>query len=493
MSDFKKSVITSKGLALLAKAQAGATINFTKVAIGDGAYSGDLETLTSLKSHVKDLDISNLRTEGSKSWVEVNLNNSGMIAGYYIREIGLFAMDPDEGEILYSVSNVGFGTGDFIPSEGTNIVECQYVIAINTLNASEIVATMDTSLIYASKDEVEVIANGLGITQNDIISVSNRLEATESDLIGVSNTLATNQSNLNYVSDELVATQNSLNGVSNTLTVTQSELNGVSNTLDVTKSDLNGVSNILAATQNDLNPIIPTINNHVLSINTQSDQLKLTLKITRDITGGPIAIIRNGGVSKPLKMPNGDAVVELLVETMFYDVVEDNVAFYLAPKGAKLEGNALSTDVLLGKTFCNANDRGLIGTMDLSNLLASNIKKDVVINGVTGNVSTYQYATGTLNFAALSDGRNGYSSYGYPGFQPDIVIAFTEYFTNTISVATKTTCPIFPFDKMSNNDNDSSPIMYITIYTDQKFRIGMNLPSGVSCPIHKMRWLALKF
>ena len=50
---FKESVLTKKGIALLAKAQAGrCTIKLTKAAAGDGSYASgeDLTTRTALKS-----------------------------------------------------------------------------------------------------------------------------------------------------------------------------------------------------------------------------------------------------------------------------------------------------------------------------------------------------------------------------------------------------------------------------------------------------------
>ena len=50
---FKESVLTKKGIALLAKAQAGrCAIKLTKAAAGDGSYTSgeDLTTRTALKS-----------------------------------------------------------------------------------------------------------------------------------------------------------------------------------------------------------------------------------------------------------------------------------------------------------------------------------------------------------------------------------------------------------------------------------------------------------
>lgn len=149
------------------------------------------------------------------------------------------------------------------------------------------------------------------------------------------------------------------------------------------------------------NPVETTINDKTISFNTNSNLKKVTLKILSDVTGGPILVSRNGQTAKPLKLPNDEAVTELLAETMFYDVIENMTAFYLAPKGAKLEGNAIANDVLFGKTFCNKDQVGLTGTLDLSTLRAENIKAGVLINRIEGAY------TGPQNIYEFSKSYNG--------------------------------------------------------------------------------------
>jgi hypothetical protein len=69
--------------------------------------------------------------------------------------------------------------------------------------------------------------------------------------------------------------------------------------------------------------------------------------------------------------------------TVWYSSVSD--CFFIK---ASAEGTADVANVLAGKTFSNDNDTGLVGTMDLSNLISDNIKKDVTINGITGTLPT---------------------------------------------------------------------------------------------------------
>lgn len=109
----------------------------------------------------------------------------------------------------------------------------------------------------------------------------------------------------------------------------------------------------------------PTIVGTVITVTVDHTEPIFKIKVTADHTETGFTVSRNGGAAKALQMPNGDAVVELLAETGFYDIVEEGAVFTLAPKGAKLVGDATVNDVLLGKTFSNADEVGLVGGLDL--------------------------------------------------------------------------------------------------------------------------------
>ncbi len=116
MAQFNETVLTEKGLSLLTKAQMGAPLKFTRVAIGDGnLFSGDLKKLTSLINETDSLPILELKkVKEGQTVIQAMITNEKMSVGSYIREIGLFALDPDEGEILYSISNAG-EKADYLP------------------------------------------------------------------------------------------------------------------------------------------------------------------------------------------------------------------------------------------------------------------------------------------------------------------------------------------------------------------------------------------
>lgn len=124
MAMFRPAVLTEAGLRLNAKIQAGlATISFTKAATGDGEY-GENESaagLTDLKSQKQEflidrVDIVNDHTVHLKFVITNNLDEKVLEAGYYVKEVGIFAKDSDEGEILYAVAIAIENQWDYMPT-----------------------------------------------------------------------------------------------------------------------------------------------------------------------------------------------------------------------------------------------------------------------------------------------------------------------------------------------------------------------------------------
>ena len=113
MAEFSKLVITNKGQALLAKMIAGeGSVEFTKVSASSTAYTdAQLEGLTSLSNVKQTSLISKItRTNGVAIKVEAAFTNTELTAGYYMKALGLYAVDPDDGEILYAVTRETSGS-----------------------------------------------------------------------------------------------------------------------------------------------------------------------------------------------------------------------------------------------------------------------------------------------------------------------------------------------------------------------------------------------
>lgn len=147
MAQYTGMILTKKGRDLQAKAEAGATLTFTKAKIGDGqlGQGQSLENLNDLISPQKTLTISSVQAEsGGLCRIRTNITNQGITQGFYVREIGLFAQDPDLGEILYAISTAS--AADYLPPEGgATIVNNQFDIIVIVGNASSISATINPS------------------------------------------------------------------------------------------------------------------------------------------------------------------------------------------------------------------------------------------------------------------------------------------------------------------------------------------------------------
>lgn len=150
-------MITNKGKALQAKAQTGVELRYTRFRVGDGQLGGrPISDLTGLINPVMSLPISKLQTRlGGRAVVGTVMTNKDVTTGFYFRELGIYAQDPDVGEILYCYGNAG-ETADYIPAKGgSNIIEEPIDISTIVGNASNVTAGIDESLVWASHDDVE--------------------------------------------------------------------------------------------------------------------------------------------------------------------------------------------------------------------------------------------------------------------------------------------------------------------------------------------------
>lgn len=161
MSAFGGLILTNKGRNLQAKAQVGAQLNFTRIAIGDGDLDGtSILDLNALRHEVKSLSITKLKTmTGGKAVVGTTFSNQDITSGFYWRELGVFAQDPELGEILYCYGNSG-ANAEYIPAGGgPDTIEKSIDVVTIVGNVSSVTASIDQSLIYASQQDLTNIQN----------------------------------------------------------------------------------------------------------------------------------------------------------------------------------------------------------------------------------------------------------------------------------------------------------------------------------------------
>ena len=148
MSNWGKPVLTKQGLKLQAKVDAGNAMQLTKCRLGSGTIgsSQQLEDLTELVAPVQTLPIASVTysDDSHACIISAVTDNSTVTTGYYLREFGIYAKDPDDGEILYAVASDS--EPDFIPAKGTSTVISQEIgVALTFANAANVTAVVNTS------------------------------------------------------------------------------------------------------------------------------------------------------------------------------------------------------------------------------------------------------------------------------------------------------------------------------------------------------------
>lgn len=182
MGAFKSAVITTKGQALLAKVVAGTTkLEFTKIAVSENTLSGDLASKTGIGTIKQSEKVASVvRQNGANVKVSASFSNETLGAGYYVRNIGLYATDPQDGEILYSISvaDESTATADWMPPfNGIGVSSLLVDLVTAVSNASNVSVTVDPSAgatvaqIVNLQEQIDDVRTFVGYEQDDVYGV----------------------------------------------------------------------------------------------------------------------------------------------------------------------------------------------------------------------------------------------------------------------------------------------------------------------------------
>ena len=154
MAAFPKMTLTNAGQALQTKVLAGATLTFTRIALGDGQLNGQpIAPLTALISQKATVEVDSVRVVNtSTAQVAGFFSNADISTGFWWRETGVFAQDPDMGEILYGYTNSG-DAGDYIPTVADTRIEKYIYCSIAVANATTVDITIPSSDTYIPVSE----------------------------------------------------------------------------------------------------------------------------------------------------------------------------------------------------------------------------------------------------------------------------------------------------------------------------------------------------
>lgn len=180
MAEYSKLVITNYGQELLAKMIAGSgNIDFTKISASSTTYTeAQLASLTSLSNIKQTSLISKVtRTNNVAIKVEAAFSNASLTTGYYMRTLGLYAVDPDRGEILYAAVIETSGNCYMPPYNGVTVTGA-YIQMISTVgNADNVSLAVDPGAFATIGDvqelesEIADLKAFVGYTDDDIYGV----------------------------------------------------------------------------------------------------------------------------------------------------------------------------------------------------------------------------------------------------------------------------------------------------------------------------------
>ncbi len=206
MANWTGFSMTSRGAELQAKVNAGSTtLTFTKLALGSGEAEGSLENLTELVHKEMDMTIKSISNEGNIVTLRSTITNKGISQAFYAREMGLYATDPDLGEILYAIQTDP--KPDNIPAEGSaTVVSEDFTAHLIMSNTGSVSAVLDTGALAtledldahnAAKDAHPDIRQKI----TDDISAHNKDENAHSNLVRVKS-MSTTDDGINYITQD---------------------------------------------------------------------------------------------------------------------------------------------------------------------------------------------------------------------------------------------------------------------------------------------------
>ena len=152
--------LTLKGQELNAKIQAGngdIPLEITRIVSASGYSDNPLE-LEDVIDRKQTAQIIRRTVTGVRAAIEITLSNQGntttgespLTAGYALTQFGMYAIDPDEGEILYRISQ--FDTPNYVPAATEMGWTINPTWNFTVGNASEVIVHIDPSGMATAGD-----------------------------------------------------------------------------------------------------------------------------------------------------------------------------------------------------------------------------------------------------------------------------------------------------------------------------------------------------
>lgn len=181
MANWQTAVVTDKGKALIAKVTAGTTqLNITRAAIGRGNPS-NLVQATALANAIGAAEIITKVAKNNTTTVTVRITNAAFSQLESISELGLFATDPDEGEILFCVM-VDSNPDQVQAASNSTLVAKTITMGIGYDNADNVTVVLSNTAWVTAEEVLAMITDELrkyGNTTHKIVDSTVALNSAQ--------------------------------------------------------------------------------------------------------------------------------------------------------------------------------------------------------------------------------------------------------------------------------------------------------------------------
>lgn len=157
MAEWSNATMTDVGADLQAKVNAGKTkLTFTKIKVGSGVNATNPMELTDVLSSKWETTNFVVKQEGKIVSVDTFITNNGITEAFRMSEIGLFAQDPDKGEVLYAY--LTDPEPDRMPAAGGSVVVSQELtIGMVFSNTGNVSLTVNMGALVTHEQLTEAV------------------------------------------------------------------------------------------------------------------------------------------------------------------------------------------------------------------------------------------------------------------------------------------------------------------------------------------------
>lgn len=190
MDIWESTVLTDKGVALQAKLIDGQSLSITKAMTGAAKVPiVNLRQQTSVTDGGTMITLQPVRVEGNRMVVPLLLENMALEESYNLWQVGIYAQDPEEGEILYCLAQAS--EAKHIPSaaEGPGF-SITWDFCFKTSNTAPFDINLNPVGLM-NIEQYQVHTAEIGSLKGSIVDLDGRIEELNEDLDSTASSLNT--------------------------------------------------------------------------------------------------------------------------------------------------------------------------------------------------------------------------------------------------------------------------------------------------------------